>query len=326
MAVETFLVNPFQELPEKGTTGMTDPNFSIKTDVEKSNYGKYSIEPLEQGYGQTLGNSLRRVLLSSLPGAAITSVKIEGVKHQFSTIPGLKEDVVEFILNLKKVRLTISGSESVTLKLSKKGPGDITAADIELPSGVEIANPELVLGTLADKKSELEATMSAEVGYGYVTTEDKHASEIGVIPMDALFSPVTRVNYRVEATRVGRMTNLDKLVIEIWTDGALAPQSALVQSAKILVSYFTGIYEPRSEKAPEVAVAAMPAVSDEILKMRIEELDVPTRIVNALANGGIETVGQLLSAPRPELMKVKNLGSKSLAIVEEKLREKGVTL
>lgn len=304
---------------------MVDPNFKIKPEIDKPGYGKFSIEPLEQGYGQTLGNSLRRVLLSSLPGAAITSVKIEGVKHQFSTLPGLKEDVVELILNLKKVRLVIAGDEQVTLKLSKKGPGAVTAGDIDVPAGVTITNPDHVLGTLADKKASLDMEMLADKGYGYISTDEKHIDEIGRIPMDALYSPVSRVNYRVEATRVGRMTNLDRLVMEVWTDATVSPLDAVKGAAKILVSYFMQVYEPKAEGAEESTVT-IPTVSDEVIKMRIEELDIPTRIVNALSNGGIETIGQLLSTPRSELIKIKNLGGKSLSIVEEKLKEKGVTL
>lgn len=304
---------------------MSEPNFIIKPEIEKAGYGKFIIEPLEQGYGQTLGNSIRRVLLVSLPGSAITSVKISGVKHQFSTVSGLKEDVTEFILNLKKVRLVLEGSDTATLRLSKKGPGEVTAADIEVPAGVRIVNPDLVLGTLADKKSELEAEMAVNRGFGYVPADEKHSEEVGVIPVDALYTPVTRVNYHVEATRVGRMTNLDRLVLEIWTDETIAPMDAVKSAAKILVSYFLQVYEPKAQGVPE-SVAVTPTISEEILKMRIEELDIPTRIVNALANGGIETVGQLLGAPRGELMKIKNLGVKSLSVVEDKLREKGVAL
>lgn len=303
---------------------MSDPTFQITTEAQKPGYGLFVIEPLEQGYGQTLGNSLRRVLLSSLPGAAVTSVKIVGVGHQLSTVPGLKEDVIEFILNVKKIRLIIEGNEPVTLTLSKKGPGDVVAGDIDVPAGVTIVNPDLVLGTLADKKSNLEIEFVAEKGYGYVAAEERQSDEIGRIPVDALFSPVVRVNYRVEATRVGRMTNLDHLVIEIWTDGTIAPLDALKSAAKLLVSYFLQVYEPKAKVDESVAVT--PSVSDEILKMRIEELDIPTRIVNALAHGGIETIGQLLGTPKAELLKVKNLGAKSLSVVEEKLREKGVAL
>ncbi|MBI3342576.1 DNA-directed RNA polymerase subunit alpha [Candidatus Gottesmanbacteria bacterium] len=304
---------------------MQEPTFKIKTEVDKPDYGLFVIEPLEQGYGQTLGNSLRRVLLTSLPGSAITSVKIVGVQHQFSTVPGLKEDVVEFLLNLKKVRLVLPSDEPVTLSLSKKGPGEVTAGDLEATAGVTVVNPDIVLGTLADKKALLELEVTAEKGFGYVAADEKKVSEIGRIPVSALFSPITRVNYRVEATRVGRITNFDKLIIEVWTDGTMLPLDALKEGAKILVSYFFQIVEPKAAGIAE-SVAVSPTVSDEVLKMRIEELDIPTRIVNALANGGIETVGQLLGTPRTDLMKIKNLGAKSLSLVEEKLREKGVAL
>jgi DNA-directed RNA polymerase subunit alpha len=304
---------------------MVDPRFNIKAEIEKDGYGKFVIEPLEQGYGQTLGNSLRRVLLNSLSGSAITSVKIEGVKHQYATLPGLKEDVVQLLLNIKKIRLTIDGDGPVTLSLSKKGPGEVTAADIDASSGVTITNPGLVLGTLADKKASLDIQMVAEKGYGFVTLDEKKIEEVGAIALDALYSPISRVNYRVEATRVGRMTNLDKLVLEIWTDATISPQDALKSAAKILMGYFHQVYEPQISATPETAPLA-PTISDEVLKMRIEELDIPTRIVNALANAGIESVGQLLSTPRVELTKVKNLGIKSLGIIEEKLKEKGVVL
>ncbi|KKR78500.1 MAG: DNA-directed RNA polymerase subunit alpha [Microgenomates group bacterium GW2011_GWB1_40_9] len=305
---------------------MSEPNFSIKTEVEEKNFGRYSIEPLTQGYGQTLGNSLRRVLLTSLSGNAITTVKIEGVKHQFATLPGLKEDVVEFLLNVKKIRLMLEGSDTATMKLVKHGPGVITARDIEVVSaGVTIMNPDLILGTLADKKATIDMQLTVQKGFGYMTADEQHNDEIGVIPLDALYSPIIRVNYHVEATRVGRMTNLDKLILEIWTDGTKAPLDALKNAASILVSYFSQIVEPKVV-VKEDAVVVSTAVSDETVKMRIEELDIPTRIVNALSNGGIETIGQMLATPRAELMKIKNLGAKSITIIEDKLKEKSVTL
>jgi DNA-directed RNA polymerase subunit alpha len=305
---------------------MAEPTFHIKTDTEKPGFGRFIIEPLERGYGQTIGNSLRRVLLTSLCGSAISSVKISGIKHQFSTLEGMKEDVVEFILNLKKIRLIIEGEESVTMKISKKGPGEVHAGDIDAPAGVTIVNPDFVLANLSDKKALLEAEFTADKGYGYIQADEKHFSEVGVMPIDSLYSPVTRVNYRVEATRVGRMTNLDRLVIDIWTDGTIVPTDALKSAAKILVSFFAQIVEPKKEEITQPEQPAQPTISDEFLKMRIEELDIPTRIVNALANGGIETIGQLLGTARADLMKIKNLGVKSIAIIEEKLRERGVTL
>ncbi|MFC1626626.1 DNA-directed RNA polymerase subunit alpha [Patescibacteria group bacterium] len=304
---------------------MIEPTFTIKPDVEKPGYGRFSIEPLQKGYGQTLGNSLRRVLLTSLEGAALTSVRIEGIHHQFTTIPGLKEDVVEFLLNLKKVRLTLEGDETAHMTLSKKGPGEILAGDIQTTAGVTIVNPERVLGTLADSKSQIEMELFAQKGLGYVPVGETSLEEHGTIPLDALYSPIQRVNYKVEATRVGRMTNLDKLVIEIWTDGTISPLDALKSSSKILVRYFSQVYDPKQvEEKKEEEVSD--GISEEVLKTRIEELDVPTRIVNALSKGGYDTIGQLLDAPRADVMKVKNLGSKSLSIVEDKLREKDVTL
>ncbi len=304
---------------------MQEPTFTVKTDTQTQDHGVFVIEPLSQGYGQTLGNSLRRVLLTSLSGSAITSVRIEGVKHQYSSLPGLKEDIVELMLNIKRIRLSVPEGEPVTLTLSKTGPCVVTAGDIEVPAGVVVSNPELVLGTLSDKKAVLDMKMTAGRGYGYVTSDEFSVNEVGVIALDALFSPVTRVNYRVEATRVGRMTNLDKLIMEIWTDGTIEPRAALTSAAKLLVSYVSQVYEERT--SPVAAPAAVTAaVSDETLKTRIEELDVPTRIVNALSNGGIDTIGQLMAAPRTDLMKIKNLGAKSLSVVEDKLKEKGITL
>lgn len=303
---------------------MIEPNFKVTALEENERYGKFVIEPLEEGYGHTLGNSLRRVMLTSIKGAAITSVTIDGVKHQFSTLAGLKEDIVELLLNIKKVRLHIEDDKEVKLHLFKKGEGEIYASDIEVPAGVSIANPDHYLGTLSDKKAKLEIEMVARTGYGYEKADQRKSDRIGELVVDSIFTPVTRVNYKIEATRVGRMTNLDKLIIEIWTDGSAYPKSVLEEAAKLLVSYFLQIYQPKAEVKEGVAVT--PSVSEEILKMRIEELDIPTRIVNALGNGGIETIGQLLGTPRSELAKVKNLGGKSLAIVEEKLREKGVAL
>jgi len=212
------------------------------------------------------------------------------------------------------------------MTISKKGPGEVTAADITVSAGVTVVNPDLVLAHLSDKKASLEAELVADRGLGYVSGDEKHLDQVGVIPIDSLYSPVTRVNYRVEATRVGRMTNLDRLVMEIWTDGTIAAIDALTVAAKVLVSFFMQIVEPKAVGTATEGVAVTPAVSDEVLKMRIEELDIPTRIVNALANGGIETIGQLLGTPKAALMKIKNLGTKSLAVVEEKLREKGVAL
>ena len=304
---------------------MLDPVFKVKVDQATDTYGKFVIEPLETGYSHTLGNALRRILLSSLPGAAVTSVTIDGVKHQFQTLAGLQEDIVEFVLNLKKLRVRLLDGDKATIRLEATGPGEVTAASIEESSAVEVVNKDLYLGTLADKKSKISATITIEKGYGYSLADDRKSGVIGVIPLDASYTPILRVNYSQESTRVGRQTNLDRLVLEIWTDGTIAPAEALRQAAKILASYFLQIYEPKADIA-EATVAVSPTVSDDVLKMLIEELDLPTRLENALKNGGIETVGQLLGTQRKELLKVKNLGGKSLGVVEEKLRDKGVAL
>lgn len=303
---------------------MKNPNFKLDSKVEEKDYGKFTIEPLNPGFGHTLGNALRRVLLAALPGAAVVSVKIDGVKHQFSTLPGLKEDIIELILNIKMLRLKLAGDKA-TISLTAIGPNEVRAEQIEAPPEVEIINKDLYLGSLGDKKSRLEMEMQVEGGYGYMLSEERKISTIGVIPIDAIFTPVVRVNYKVEETRVGRVTNLDRLILEIWTDGTISPKDALLEAAKILTSYFLQVYEPKVQ-TPDEGIAITPSVSEEVLKMSVEELDLPTRIYNSLRNGGIETVGQLLGTPKKELYEIRNMGAKSINIIEEKLREKGVAL
>lgn len=303
---------------------MKEPRFKIKPVVEEASFGKFVIEPLEPGFGHTLGNALRRVLLSALPGAGVTTVKIDGVKHQFSTLPGMKEDVLELILNIKKLRLRLFSEKSTTIRLSVRGQKAIHASDIEAPSEVEVVNKDLYLASLASDRSKLDIEMTVESGYGYSLAEERKISTIGVIPIDVIFTPVVRVNYSVEATRVGQLTNLDKLILEITTDGTIGPRDALEQSAKIIVAHFMQIYEPKEEPSEQVAIT--PTVSEDVLKMTVDELDLPTRIYNSLRNGGIETIGQLLGTPKKELLSVRNMGTKSINLIEEKLREKGVAL
>lgn len=301
---------------------MNDPIFQIKTETETKTEGVFVIEPLEQGYGNTIGNPLRRVLLSSLPGAAVTFVKIAGVRHQFTTIPGLKEDVVELILNIKKIRVQYNGEKPVQIELDATGPGEVKAGDIKCPAGVSIANKDLVLGNLSDKKSKLSIEMTVERGYGYSPFEDRKSDTLGVIPVDATFTPVVRVNQKIESTRVGRMTNFDKLILEIYTDGTISPSDALKEATKTLISYFEQLANPKKvEKSEEVK----PLVANETAKLTIEELTLPTRIVNALEKSGYKTVEDLLSASPKDVAKIKNLGSKSLKIIQAALKEKGVT-
>src|SRR3989304_5173115 len=223
---------------------MSEPMFEIKEEESQKNYAKFAVSPLEHGYGDTLGNSLRRVLLTSLPGAAITTVRISGVKHQFSTLKGMKEDVVDFLLNLKKVKFSYSGKKPAKATLSIKSSGEVKAKDIKVPADVKIANPEYILATL-NKGAKLEAEMEITTRMGYSPAEDREKGPIGLIPLDAAYSPVIRVNYKVEETRVGRLTNYDKLILEIWTDGTVTPKESIKLAAKILVSYFNQIVSPK---------------------------------------------------------------------------------
>ncbi|MBI1869372.1 DNA-directed RNA polymerase subunit alpha [Candidatus Gottesmanbacteria bacterium] len=303
---------------------MNQPRFKITVEEEKDNFGRFIIEPLAPGFSHTLGTPLRRVLLASLKGAAVTAVKIGGVKHQFSTLPGMQEDIVELILNIKKLRLKYRGEEGTKMHLSFKSRGDVLAKDIDTGGEVTIVNPDLKLATLTTPKAKLEIDFWVNEGYGYSPFEDRKIEELGVIAIDATFTPVTRVNYRVESTRVGRMTDLDKLILEIHTDATIKPSEALSEAAQILTAYFQQIHSPQDDEVVEVAKTK--PVSDEVMKMSIEELDLPTRIINALRNGGIETVGDLITYDAKQLAKIKNLGTKSLTIVEEKIKEKNVSL
>lgn len=291
------------------------PQFTITQDDRK-----FVLEPLPQGYGHTLGNSLRRVLYTSIPGAAITSVTFNGVRHQFTTIEGVREDVVQLILNLKQVRLSYAGTEPVKITLNTKGPGDVKAGDFKVPAAVIIANPEYVLAHLADKNAKLEIEATVESGLGYSPAEDRQTATVGVIPIDATFSPVTLVNYSVEATRVGRVTNFDRLILEITTDGTISPESALTAAAQTMVTFFQGIVTPQTSPATPSAKSSPTLPGGNV---SVEELDLPTRIANALQKAGFDTISSLIAIPKPELAKVKNLGAKSVKIIELALRERG---
>jgi len=301
---------------------VNDTLFETKEESHKDNYSKFIISPLTQGYGITLGNSLRRVLLTSLSGAAFTQVKISSVKHQFSTLKGMKEDVVEFVLNLKKVRMYYDGDKTIKASLEVKGPGDIKAKSIKVDSSVKIANPELVIAHLS-KSGTLSAKLEIQSGVGYSPAEDRKTDEIGVIPLDASFSPVVRVNYKVEETRVGRLTNYDKLILEIWTDGTITPKDAVMKASNILVSYLMQIVSPK-----KVAKKEEENVSDDlgpVGKLSVEEINLPTRVANALIKAGYDTVEDLVQAKRDDLVKVRNLGEKSVKIIDAALGEKGLS-
>jgi len=303
---------------------MLSPQFTVTAKKETADYGQFIIEPLEQGYGHTIGNALRRCLLTSLPGAAVMEATIDGVHHQFTALSGMKEDIVKFILNVKQLRIKYSGEDEVELKLDAKGPGEVKAKDIQAPSGVEILNKDLVLAKLADSKSKLKAKLKIGVGLGYSPMEERKVTTVGVIPVDAAFSPVQRVNYQVVSTRVGRRTDFDKLVMEIWTDGTVVPKNALEEAAKILVRYFRQAYEPTFEKKEEKEEISLE--DQEVLKLTVEELDLPTRIANALRKGGYKTVKDLKLAKKSNVSQVKNLGAKSVEVVVDTLKAKGIEL
>jgi DNA-directed RNA polymerase subunit alpha len=288
-------------------------------------YGKFVCEPLSSGYGTTLGNSLRRVLLSSLPGAAVTAARIRGVAHEFSTVPGVKEDVVQIVLNLKNIRLRSFAGEPVTLTLEKEGPGDVTAGDIQTTSDIEIVSPETHIATL-EPEASLWMELTVETGRGFTSGDRREGLPIGVIPIDALFSPVKRVNFHVENTRVGQVTNYDRLIIEVWTDGTTPPDEAVAQGAQILVqqfSLFQGL--TRSQAAFTAPAAAAPgALPSGISDMPIEDLDLPQRAFNSLKRHGITKVGQLLQTPDEELLRMRNFGKKSLDEIKERLAARGL--
>ena len=304
---------------------MSEPILKVKEEKIEKDFGEFIIEPLEPGYGHTLGNALRRILLSSIPGAAVTSVKISGVRHKFSTIPGLKENVIDLLLNIKGLNIRLLDSKDTSImKLSVKGPKKITAADLELPEDIEVVNKDQYIGNLSDKKAKLDIELTVEKGLGYSIAEERKISTVGAIPTDAIFTPVRRVNYEVSATRVGRQTNLDKLTLQIWTNGATAPREALNEAGRLLSSYFSQIYQPKPSKTSDSS--PLQTVPDAITRLTVDELDLPTRIYNSLRNGEIETLGDLINTSRKDLMSMRNMGNKSLTVIEEKLKEKGIEL
>jgi DNA-directed RNA polymerase subunit alpha len=314
-------------IPDNGKiTFMVNPIFRVKEEKITENHSEFTIEPLEPGYGHTLGNALRRSLLTSIPGAAVISIKITGVKHRFSTIPGVKENVVDLLLNIKGLNFRLlDGSDKGKASLSVKGSKEIKGSDFDLPENVEIVNKDHYVASINDKKAKLEMELTIEQGLGYSSAEERRSTTLGLIPTDAVFTPVKRVSYEVSATRVGRQTDLDKLALSVWTNGIISPKDALVEASKILTAYFLQVYEPKSVVSSE-SVSAKPSITDNISRLTIDELDLPTRIYNSLRNGGIETLGQLLSTTKKDLISMRNMGNKSIMVVEEKLKERGVAL
>ncbi len=293
---------------------------------DQNNYGQFVVEPLERGYGITLGNALRRILLSSLPGAAITNVKFDGALHDFSTLPGVLEDTIEIILNLKAVSLKIHSEEPQTLVIDTDQSGVVQAKNIKAPSDVDILNEEHHICTL-EENARLYMEMTAVNGRGYVPAERNKLPQqpIGVIPVDSLFSPIRKVNYKVEDTRVGQVTDYDKLTLEVWTDGSIRPDEAISLAAKILNTHIS-LFVNLTEQVDEVEITSDRKEEDleRIFEMTIEELDLSVRSYNCLKRAGINTVGELVRKPEEEMMKVRNLGKKSLEEVEQKLKELGL--
>jgi DNA-directed RNA polymerase subunit alpha len=290
-------------------------------------YGRFVIEPLERGFGHTLGNSMRRVLLSSLPGVAVSSVHIEGVQHEFTTIPGVKEDVTELILNLKSIACKMFCEGPKQLTIDVKGPCELTAGDIRTDDEVEIVNKDLHVATL-NEDGHLQMQMTLERGRGYVSADkNKTASmPIGVIPIDSIFTPVKKVNYQVEDTRVGQITDYDKLTLEIWTNGTLKPEEAISSAAKILTEHLNLFISLTDQVMPVAQTVQEDEKKDKILDMTIEELDLSVRAYNCLKRAGINNVAELVLKNQEDMMKVRNLGRKSLEEVEQKLNGLGLNL
>lgn len=307
------------------TTNMVMPK--IERDAVARNYGKFVISPLESGYGITIGNALRRVLLSSLEGVAVTSIRISDVSHEFSEIPGVREDVLQLMLNLKQLRLLLHEGESARLRLEVQGEGVVTAADVIAPAEVEIVNPELYLLTVDDDKARLEVELNVERGRGYSPSDERGRLPIGELPTDAIFSPVRRVKYEVGQARVGQDTSFDRLIMEIWTDGTMKPEEALSTSAAILMAHLSDLSGVTEESLMEAAAREEePKMASEVYEIPIENLDLSVRVFNALKRTGITSVGEVLDTMDKgfdAMLSIRNFGEKSLDELKERLQEKG---
>ena len=302
------------------------PNIKCLEIDNDSNYAKFVCEPLERGYGITIGNSLRRILLSSLPGSAITSVKIDGVLHEFSTIPNVVEDVPEIVINLKSVRLKLDQNEEKTLRIDFKGPGEVKAGDIITDGTVEILNPDLHIATVSEGGT-LKMELTADMGRGYNNAEKnkKPDQAIGVLPIDSIYTPVKKVNYSVENTRVGQRVDYDKLTIEVWTDGSLKPYEALSLAAKVMTGHLELFIDlSETAKNTQVMVEKEENKKERVLEMSIEDLELSVRSFNCLKRAGISTVEDLTNKSESDMMKVRNLGKKSLDEVTNKLHALGL--
>jgi DNA-directed RNA polymerase subunit alpha len=304
------------------------PKIECVESSEDNTYGKFVVEPLERGYGITLGNSLRRILLSSLPGAAVTSIKIDGVLHEFSTVPGVIEDVTEIILNVKNLSLKLHSDEPKIVYIDAEGEGPITAGDIKADSDVEILNPDLHICTLnGDSRFYMELVIDKSRGYVPAEKNKQPGQPIGIIPVDSIYTPVRRVNYTVENTRVGQITDYDKLTLEVWTNGSLKPDEAISLGAKIMSEHLNLFIDLSDQaKHTEIMVEKEETKKEKVLEMTIEELDLSVRSYNCLKRAGINTVEDLTNKTEEDMMKVRNLGRKSLEEVLSKLNALGLSL
>lgn len=294
--------------------------FNIKTVKSKDNYGKFELSPLVGGFGHTLGNSLRRVLFITIPGAAITRIKVDKASHLFTTLPGVKEDLVDISLNLKKIKFSYDKDEPIVLKIDKKGPGVITAADIADNALCQVSNPDQIIATLSDSKSSFKADLTVERGVGYTLAKEQKTDVVGEIILDATFTPVIKANYSVEPTRLGKKSNFDKLIMEIWTDGSIDSLYALKMAAKDLIRSFSQIADPKEFEDEIVTIDTnlVPQGSD----ISVEEIELPLRVTNALKKAGYSTVDTLINAGRLDVSKSKNVGEKSLKIIDSWLKDK----
>ncbi len=303
-------------------------NMEIERDSHTNTFGKFIASPLERGYGTTLGNALRRILLSSIQGAAVTSVKIDGVLHEFSTVPGVKEDVADIIMNFKELKLRLHGVDKTIIHLDATGPREVKAGDIQVNHNVEILNPDLHIATL-DNDAKLKIEMTVEMGKGYISSEQNKTSNqaVGVIPIDSIFSPIQKVNYTVTNARVGQSTDFDRLTLDVHTDGSVLPEDAVAFASKILkeqVSLFINFVEEPEPVEEEIRTSEPPV--NENLNRRVEELELSVRSANCLQNANIRYIGELVSRTEGEMLRTKNFGRKSLNEIKEILTEMGLSL
>lgn len=306
---------------------MLNPNFHTVKTEETSDYGRFVIEPFSLSFGQSIGHALRRTLMSSLPGAAITNIKIENVSHLFSTLKGIKESVLELVLNLKQLRFETKGDGPFKVSLKVKGNGKVYGKDVE--GEIKVVNTDLYLGEITDEKGKLEVEMTVEVGVGYSQVDDRESKEFGYIPVDAFFSPVKKVNFKVEEARVGRKSNKERLIIDIWTDASIKPSEALRQAALILADHFSHILSGKDvevKKDLSEQGESGEGIDKKLYEVIIDELSLPSRVINALLREHIETVADLVKVGKEKLTNMKGVGKKSIELIEVELKKMGIEL